>query len=55
VVKEMLRDIFIETNIVNTKAIVITTFASHITRLKSIYELTNELGRKLVFIGRSLG
>ncbi len=55
VVKEMLRDIFIETNIVNTQGIVITTFASHITRLKSILELTNELGRKLVFVGRSLG
>jgi ribonuclease J len=55
VVKEMLRDIFIETDIVNTQGIIITTFASHITRLKSIYELTNELGRKLVFIGRSLG
>jgi len=55
VVKEMLRDIFIETEIVNTQAIVITTFASHITRLKSIMELTQELGRKLVFVGRSLG
>jgi ribonuclease J len=55
VVKEMLRDIFIETDIVNTQGVIITTFASHITRLKSIYELTNELGRKLVFVGRSLG
>ncbi len=55
VVKEMLRDIFIETDIVNTKGVIITTFASHITRLKSIMELTSELGRKLVFIGRSLG
>jgi len=54
VVKEMLRDVFIETNIVNTQAIVITTFASHITRLKSIIELTEELGRKLVFLGRSI-
>jgi ribonuclease J len=54
VVKEMLRDIFIETNIVNTKGIIITTFASHITRLKSIMELTQELGRKLVFLGRSI-
>lgn len=54
VVKEMLRDIFIETEIVDTKAVVITTFASHITRLKSIMELTQELGRKLVFLGRSL-
>ncbi len=54
VVKEMLRDIFIETDIVNTKGVVITTFASHITRLKSIMELTEELGRKLVFLGRSI-
>jgi ribonuclease J len=54
VVKEMLRDIFIETDIVNTQGILITTFASHITRLKSIMELTSELGRKLVFVGRSL-
>lgn len=54
VVKEMLRDIFIETDIVDTKAVVITTFASHITRLKSIMELTSELGRKLVFVGRSI-
>ena len=54
VVKEMLRDIFIETDIVNTQGIVITTFASHITRLKSIMELTQELGRELVFLGRSI-
>ena len=54
VVKEMLRDIFIETDIVDTKGVVITTFASHITRLKSIMELTEELGRDLVFLGRSI-
>ena len=54
VVKEMLRDIFIETDIVNTQGVIITTFASHITRLKSIMELTQELGRKLVFLGRSI-
>jgi ribonuclease J len=54
VVKEMLRDVFIETDIVNTQGVIITTFASHITRLKSIMELTQELGRKLVFLGRSI-
>lgn len=54
VVKEMLRDIFIETDIVDTQGVVITTFASHITRLKSIMELTQELGRKIVFLGRSI-
>lgn len=54
VVKEMLRDVFIETDIVDTQGVIITTFASHITRLKSIMELTNELGRKIVFLGRSM-
>ena len=54
VVKEMLRDVFIETDIVNTQGVIITTFASHITRLKSIVELTQELGRKLIFMGRSI-
>lgn len=54
VVKEMLRDIFIETDIVDTQGVIITTFASHITRLKSIMELTQELGRKIVFLGRSI-
>ena len=54
VVKEMLRDIFIETDIVDTQGVIITTFASHITRLKSIMELTQELGRKIIFLGRSI-
>jgi ribonuclease J len=54
VVKEMLRDIFIETNILRTQGIIITTYATHITRLKSIMDLTQELNRKLVFAGRSL-
>ena len=54
VVKEMLRDIFIESNIENTQGIIITTFASHIERLKSIVELTKELGRKIIFMGRSM-
>lgn len=54
VVKEMLRDVFIETDIVNTQGVIITTFASHITRLKSIMELNQELGRKMVFLGRSI-
>ncbi len=54
VVKEMLRDIFIETEILDTEGIIITTFASHIARLKSIVELAYELGRKPVFLGRSM-
>ena len=35
-------------------AIVITTFASHIARLKSIIELSKKINRKPVLIGRSL-
>jgi len=54
VVKEMLRDIFIESDFDNTKGIIITTFASHIARLKSIVELAHEIGRKPVFLGRSI-
>lgn len=35
-------------------AIFFTTFASHIPRLKSIVEYGRELGREIVFLGRSL-
>jgi ribonuclease J len=36
------------------KAIVITTFSSHIARLRSIVKLGKKLGRKVVFLGRSI-
>ena len=55
VVKEMLRDVFISTTVSRTKGLIVTTFASHITRIKSIFELCEEIGRKMVCIGRSLG
>jgi len=32
----------------------VTTFSSHIARLKSISEFGNDMGRKVVFLGRSL-
>ncbi|MEK6890980.1 MAG: LAGLIDADG family homing endonuclease, partial [Nanoarchaeota archaeon] len=35
-------------------AIVITTFSSHIARLKSIVEFSKKLNRKVIFMGRSL-
>jgi|SRR3989344_6340152 len=38
----------------NEHAIIFTTFASHIPRLKSIVEYGRKLGRKVVFLGRSL-
>jgi ribonuclease J len=53
VVKEMLRDVMIGTRS-EGHAVVITTFASHIARLKTIIEFGRQLNRKVVFLGRSL-
>ena len=53
VAKEMLRDVLLGCNS-DGKAIIITTFSSHIARLKSIIEYGKKLGRKIVFLGRSL-
>lgn len=53
VAKEMLRDVLLGTDS-KGKAIIITTFSSHIARLKSIISLSKKLGRKIVFLGRSL-
>jgi ribonuclease J len=36
------------------KAIIVTTFSSHIARLKAIAKLGERLGRKVVFLGRSI-
>lgn len=36
------------------KAIIVTTFSSHIARLKSIYEIGRKAGRKVIFLGRSM-
>ncbi|MEK6826261.1 MAG: RNase J family beta-CASP ribonuclease [Nanoarchaeota archaeon] len=53
VAKEMLKDVLLGVD--NTgKAIIVTTFASHLARLKTIIELGERLGRKVVFLGRSL-
>ena len=45
------------TNIVKTKKhmVVITTFASNISRLHTIYEVAKATGRKMVLSGRSMG
>ncbi len=53
VAKEMLKDVML--GIKNTgNAIFVTTFASHIARLKSILEFGRKLNRKVVFLGRSM-
>ncbi len=53
VAKEMLRDVLIGTNN-KDNLIIVTTFSSHIARLKSIIEFGQKLNRKIVFLGRSL-
>ncbi|MEK6974282.1 MAG: RNase J family beta-CASP ribonuclease [Nanoarchaeota archaeon] len=53
VAREMLSDVLLGTDN-KGHAILVTTFASHIARLKSIIDLGQELDRKVVFMGRSL-
>jgi len=53
VAREMLRDVLLGTENKNN-LIIVTTFASHLARLKSIIEFGKKLGRKVVFMGRSL-
>jgi len=53
VAKEMLRDVMLGTDNTN-KAVIVTTFSSHLARLKSIIEFGRKMNRKIVFLGRSL-
>ena len=53
IARGLLEDVFFTTD--NHKAgIIVTTFSSHIARLKSITEFGRKLGREVVFMGRSL-
>lgn len=53
VARELLREVMISTNS-NGKAIVVSTFSSHLARIKSIIEFSKQLKRKVVFLGRSI-
>jgi ribonuclease J len=53
VAKEMLRDVMLNVNS-KGKAVIVTTFSSHLARLKSIVEFGKQMHRKIVFLGRSL-
>ena len=53
VAKEMLKDVLLGTRS-QDNLIIVTTFSSHIARLKSIIEFGRTLNRKVVFLGRSL-
>jgi len=53
IARDMLGDVLLNTN--NDDAcIIVTTFSSHIARLKSIVDFGKQLGRKILFLGRSL-
>lgn len=53
IAREMLRDVMLGVPTDN-KGVVVTTFSSHIARLKSIVEFGQKMNRKIVFLGRSL-
>jgi ribonuclease J len=53
IAKEMLKDVLLGTNSEN-KSVIVTTFSSHIARLKSIISLGKKMNRKIVLMGRSL-
>ncbi|MBW3023238.1 RNase J family beta-CASP ribonuclease [Candidatus Woesearchaeota archaeon] len=53
VAKEMLREVMLGTES-HGKLMIVTTFSSHLARIKSIIEFGKILKRKIVFIGRSL-
>lgn len=53
VAREMLKDVMLGVNS-EGKAMIVTTFSSHLARLTSIIELGKKLKRKIIFIGRSL-
>lgn len=52
VAREMLKDVFSLDH--RGKALIVSSFASQIARLNSISELGRKLGRRIVFLGRSL-
>lgn len=53
VAKEMLRNVLLGTDN-KDNLIIVTTFSSHMARLKSIVEFGKKLNRKILFLGRSL-
>jgi ribonuclease J len=53
VAKQMLKDVLLGVNS-KGRGLVVTTFSSHLARLKSIVEMGKQLNRKIAFLGRSL-
>ena len=53
VAREMLKEVMLGTES-EGKLVIVTTFSSHIARIKSIVEFGKEMKRKIIFLGRSL-
>lgn len=53
VAQEMLRDVLLSEEL-NGRGVIVSTFSSHLARLKEIEKVGQKMGRKVVFIGRSL-
>lgn len=53
IAQQMLQDQLLNTDTAG-KAVVVTTFSSHIARLKSIVALGQKMNRKVIFLGRSM-
>ncbi len=53
VAEEMLKDVLYHKEL-EEKGIIVTTFSSHMARLKTLYTLSRKLNRKIVYVGRSL-
>ena len=53
IARELLRDVILGLK-GNERAIVSTTFSSHIARIKSIVELARQTGRRIAVLGRSM-
>lgn len=53
VCQEMLRDVILGME-TERHGVIVSTFSSHIARLKTISDVSKELGRDVVFVGRSL-
>lgn len=53
VAKEMLKEVMLGTDS-KDHAVIVTTFSSHLARLKSIIEFGKQMDRKILMIGRSL-
>ncbi len=53
IARDMLEEVLTKNNNENV-GIIVTTFASHIPRLKSVVEFSKRIGRKTLFLGRSM-